>query len=125
MLITNVDDHLQNHGFLHLGHGQWRLAPAFDINPMPDKDRELKTWLTEESGPTGSIEEAVAAAGHFHLTRQAALDVLATVYRAVLSWREVAVSKEIGMTAREAAEFEPAFEHAELVATKRLLDRTS
>jgi serine/threonine-protein kinase HipA len=27
MLITNVDDHLNNHGFLHMGHGQWRLAP--------------------------------------------------------------------------------------------------
>ena len=26
ILITNVDDHLLNHGFLHAGHGQWRLA---------------------------------------------------------------------------------------------------
>ncbi len=72
MLITNVDDHLQNHGFLHVAHGQWRLAPAFDVNPMPDKDRELKTWLTEDSDPTGSVEEAVAAAGHFRLARDAA-----------------------------------------------------
>ena len=38
--------HLQNHGFLYAGRGQWRLAPAFDLNPFPDKDRELKTWLT-------------------------------------------------------------------------------
>jgi serine/threonine-protein kinase HipA len=123
MLITNVDDHLQNHGFLHVGHGQWRLAPAFDINPMPDTDRELKTWLTEESGPSGSIEEALAAAGHFHLTRGAALDVLDTVYQAVRGWREMALSKEVGMTAREAAEFEPAFEHTELAAARRLLER--
>jgi serine/threonine-protein kinase HipA len=123
MLITNVDDHLQNHGFLHVGSDQWRLAPAFDINPMPDKDRELKTWLTEESGPSGSIEDAVAAAGHFHLTRGAALNVLKTVYLAVRSWREMALSREIGMTAREAAEFEPAFEHAELAAARRLLER--
>lgn len=28
LLITNVDDHLQNHGFLHVEHGLWRLAPA-------------------------------------------------------------------------------------------------
>jgi serine/threonine-protein kinase HipA len=123
MLITNVDDHLQNHGFLHVGYGQWRLAPAFDVNPMPDKDRELKTWLTEESGPSGSVEEAVAAATHFHLTRGAALDILATVYQAVCSWRETALSKEIGMTAREAADFEPAFEHIELAAARRLLAR--
>ncbi|MEI6676698.1 MAG: HipA domain-containing protein, partial [Verrucomicrobiota bacterium] len=32
ILITNVDDHLHNHGFLHAHHGQWTLAPAFDIN---------------------------------------------------------------------------------------------
>ena len=53
---------LDLHGFLHAGHGQWQLAPAFDLNPFPDKDRELKTWLTEESGPTGSIDEALGAA---------------------------------------------------------------
>ena len=38
LLITNVDDQLQNHGFLHMEHGLWCLAPAFDINPFPDKD---------------------------------------------------------------------------------------
>ena len=26
VLITNVDDHLHNHGFLHASRGQWRLA---------------------------------------------------------------------------------------------------
>jgi serine/threonine-protein kinase HipA len=90
---------------------------------MPDKDRELKTWLTEESGPSGSIEEAVAAARHFHLADSAALDLLGNIYLAVRSWREMALSKEIGMTAREADEFEPAFEHAELAAARRLLER--
>jgi serine/threonine-protein kinase HipA len=34
LLITNVDDHLQNHGFLHVAHGQWRLAPAFRHQPV-------------------------------------------------------------------------------------------
>lgn len=41
LLISNVDDHLQNLGFLYVGQGRWRLAPAFDLNPFPDKDREL------------------------------------------------------------------------------------
>lgn len=26
LLITNVDHHLQNHGFLYQGKGQWRLG---------------------------------------------------------------------------------------------------
>jgi serine/threonine-protein kinase HipA len=45
VLITNVDDHLNNHGFLHVSRGKWRLSPAFDLNPFPDKDRALKTWI--------------------------------------------------------------------------------
>jgi serine/threonine-protein kinase HipA len=28
ILIANVDDHLRNHGFLHVDRRQWRLAPA-------------------------------------------------------------------------------------------------
>ncbi len=35
----------------------WRLAPAFDLNPFPDKDRESKTWLSEESVPVTSIQQ--------------------------------------------------------------------
>ena len=60
LLITNVDDHLQNHGFLHVAHGQWRLAPAFDLNPFPDKDRESKTWLSEQDGPITDVAMLLA-----------------------------------------------------------------
>lgn len=111
MLITNVDDHLHNLGFLHVGRGQWQLAPAFDLNPFPDKERELKTWLTEASGPTGSIDEAIAAAPRFHLSTAEARRILREVERAVAQWREVAKSVGVEMTAREVVAFEPAFEH--------------
>jgi serine/threonine-protein kinase HipA len=49
-LITNVDDHLWNLGVLYAGGGLWRLAPAFDLNPFPDRDdaaamaRQLVHW---------------------------------------------------------------------------------
>lgn len=119
MLITNVDDHLHNHGFLHVGHGQWQLAPAFDLNPFPDKDRELKTWLTEESGPTGSVDDAIAAAPYFHLAPDAARGILGEVLHAVTQWRTVAQSTGVDMTARELEAFAPAFEHEQLHAAKR------
>lgn len=35
VLISNTDDHLRNHGFLHQRADVWRLAPAFDLNPNP------------------------------------------------------------------------------------------
>jgi len=47
--ITNVDDHLRNHGFLHVERGRWRLSPAFDINLFPEGMRELKTWMPVSS----------------------------------------------------------------------------
>ncbi|MCB5189360.1 type II toxin-antitoxin system HipA family toxin [Methylobacillus arboreus] len=31
LVVDNTDDHVKNHGMLHVGHGQYRLAPAFDI----------------------------------------------------------------------------------------------
>ena len=35
ILISNTDDHLRNHGFLHAGGASWTLSPAFDLNPNP------------------------------------------------------------------------------------------
>ena len=88
-LITNVDDHLQNMGFLYVGNGLWRLAPAFDLNPFPDKDRESKTWLSEDSGPITSIETLLEKAACFYLAAPEALAVLAEVYGAVAGWRSL------------------------------------
>lgn len=120
-LITNVDDHLQNHGFLHSGHGHWRLAPAFDINPFPDKDQESKTWLSEEDGPITDIGLLMARCERFGLTVEQALATLGDIYRAVSDWRSVALSRDIGLSPDEIDDFAPAFEHAELEAAKKLL----
>ena len=77
LLITNVDDHLQNHGFLHAGRGLWRLAPAFDLNPFPDKDGESKTWLSEQDGPITDVRMLLARAAYFALDPDQALNILA------------------------------------------------
>ncbi|MBL8468244.1 MAG: HipA domain-containing protein, partial [Methyloversatilis discipulorum] len=121
LLITNVDDHLQNHGFLHVAHGQWRLAPAFDINPFPDKDRESKTWLSEQDGPITDVHMLLARAPYFALNREQALSVLQEVYVAVCRWRQVALSPEVGLQANELDDFAPAFEHGEMEASAALL----
>lgn len=117
-LITNVDDHLQNHGFLYEGSGQWRLAPGFDVNPFPDKDRESKTWLSEESGPITSVEMLMGNAAYFNLPPDAALQVLREVLDAVLGWRVEAVSSAVGLRTAELADFAPAFEHEATEAAK-------
>ena len=109
LLITNVDDHLQNHGFLHATNGHWRLSPAFDINPFPDKDRESKVWLSEEDGPITNTRMLLARCREFALTPEAARKVLDEVRAAVAGWREVALSPEVGLTQKELRGFEGAF----------------
>lgn len=121
LLITNVDDHLQNHGFLHVTHGQWRLAPAFDINPFPDKERESKTWLSEQDGPITDVRMLLARASYFSLANDGALAVLAEVHAAVATWREVALRPDVGLRADELEDFAPAFEHEQMAATAALL----
>jgi serine/threonine-protein kinase HipA len=121
LLITNVDDHVHNHGFLHVEHGQWRLAPAFDINPFPDKDQELKLWLDEDSGPVDSIEEVVARADYFRLDEAAVRRVLGDIYSTVLTWRTVAKSVPVGMSERDLDDFAPAFESEQMRVAKMLL----
>jgi serine/threonine-protein kinase HipA len=115
LLITNVDDHLQNHGFLHAGQGLWRLAPAFDINPFPDKERESKTWLSEQDGPVTDVALLMARCGYFGFTSAQARTVLAEVSHAIANWRQVALSPVVGLTQRELDDFAPAFEHRQMV----------
>lgn len=123
LLITNVDDHLQNHGFLHTAHGQWRLAPAFDINPFPDKDRESKTWLSERDGPITDVRMLLARASYFALDEEQALTTLGEVHAAVSTWRQVALCPEVGLRATELGDFALAFEHEQMDAAAMLLGR--
>lgn len=109
-LITNVDDHLQNIGFLYSGNNQWRLAPAFDLNPFPDKDRESKTWLSEDSGPISSTQQMLDQAARFELSQPQAQSILEEVTTAVKRWKDVATSVEVGLHTHELNDFKPAFE---------------
>lgn len=120
ILVTNVDDHLNNHGFLHISKGKWRLSPAFDINPFPDKARVLKTWISEDTGPDASIEAAMKTAPYFGLRPLRAKDVLAEVSRAVDDWRRIAASRDVGMTNDEIDQFSRAFDHDERLVAERL-----
>lgn len=122
LLITNVDDHLQNHGFLYAGNGHWQLAPAFDLNPFPDKDRESKTWLSPDTGPVQSLQMLLKHAGHFALLAPgAALGVLRQVLEAVSNWRQVALSPDVGLRHEELDDFAPAFEHEVADDARQLL----
>jgi serine/threonine-protein kinase HipA len=111
ILITNVDDHLLNHGFLHVTRGQWVLSPAFDINPFPERTRELKTWISEECGPEASVDALMSVSAYFKIDKAKARDLVKKVEKAVSTWRTV--GRSLGMSDASLEMFADAFEHAE------------
>lgn len=111
IFITNVDDHLHNDGGLHTQLGQWTLALAFDVNPFPERVRELKTWISEETGPEASIDTLMSVAAYFRIDRDATIRILGEVERATCRWRKV--GHFIGMSNSELDQFIDAFEHRE------------
>ncbi len=119
ILITNVDDHLHNHGFLHVNHGQWSLAPAFDINPFPERMRELKTWISEETGPEATIEALLSVIAYFRIPLARAKEILGEIERAISGWQDK--GKALGMTNRELEQFADAFEHPEREAARQAM----
>ncbi|HYJ81840.1 MAG TPA: HipA domain-containing protein [Allosphingosinicella sp.] len=52
ILVTNDDDHLRNHGFLHDGAG-WRLSALYDVVPKPQVSLERRLVLGV--GPEGRL----------------------------------------------------------------------
>ena len=118
VLITNVDDHLHNHGFLHVNRGQWRLAPAFDINPFPERIRELKTWISPETGPDATIDALLSVASYFRIWLSRAKAIIGEVERSVAGWRDQ--GHAVGMTEAELEPFATAFEHREREIARRV-----
>lgn len=86
-LAGHRDDHLRNHGFLHDGHG-WRLSPAFDLNPIPDKHEHELNFDGRSALP--DVELILSTAALYRLSDTAARLIVDQVRMAVASWRETA-----------------------------------
>ena len=119
VLISNLDDHMRNHGFLWTGAGGWTLSPAYDLNPVSQNERPriLVTHIDLEDG-TCDLGLVLEVAGFFGLTKRAAVAVVCEVVRATRQWRAVAESR--GAPAREIKFMESAFEHADLATAETL-----
>jgi serine/threonine-protein kinase HipA len=100
-----------------VNHGQWRLAPAFDINPFPDRVRELKTWISEETGPEATIEALLSVRSYFQISAERSREILLKMEQTLSHWRETGLA--LGMTERELDQFSEAFEHPERAAARR------
>ncbi|MDB4111386.1 HipA domain-containing protein [Yoonia sp.] len=109
ILVTNLDDHMRNHGFLR-GQGGWHLSPAYDINPVPNQPRVLKSYVDDDN-PDASIALHRAQHENYLLELDDANQIIAEVAEATMAWREVA--RALGAPDREIKEMTTAFEHEE------------
>ena len=70
ILVSNTDDHLRNHGFLREPNG-WRLAPAYDLNPMPtDVKLRVHALAIDEIDGTASLDTAFRIAPMFGMAEK-------------------------------------------------------
>ena len=112
VLISNTDDHLRNHGFLHAGGTSWSLAPAFDLNPQPDPGpTQLSTFIDSADG-SATVALALSVAPMFRLSAAAARRTLGEVVAAVSDWRRVAGQ---WLAPREVEQMAPAFAELDAV----------
>lgn len=98
ILVGNRDDHLRNHGFLR-APGGWRLAPAFDINPNPDK-REHALAI-DAHDPSPSLANLRATCAYYRLAETQAKTIEAEVRDAVATWPATAATLKLPRLARD------------------------
>lgn len=113
VLVSNVDDHLRNHGFLRRSRAGWSLSPAFDLNPTPAdvRARILTTSIDLDDG-TCSIELVDEVAPYFGLAGRDARAIVGEVATATAAWRDAA--RELAAPRREIERMASAFEHDDL-----------
>jgi serine/threonine-protein kinase HipA len=124
VLVSNVDDHLRNHGFLYVGNAGWVLSPAYDLNPVPVdlKPRVLCTAIDVDDA-TASLELALSVADYFGLKTAEAREIAGEVGTAVAKWRGEA--RKLGVAETEIDRMASAFEHDDLRAARELAITTA
>ena len=111
VLISNTDDHLRNHAFLHVGGDKWQLSPAFDINPNPEPGPKELTCAIDEYDSAATVANLYKVSEHFRLDAASARAMLTEVVTSTQRWRKVA--RHLGLSGAEIEHMAPAFEHPE------------
>lgn len=119
VLVSNTDDHLRNHGFLYVSGQGWRLAPAYDLNPVPVevKPRVLSTGITFDSAEA-SLDLTFDVADEFGLTMGEAQQIAREVGEVVSHWDQEAT--QMGLSRAMINRMESAFVHRDLEAARAI-----
>lgn len=104
--VSNCDDHLRNHGFIHTRKG-WTLSPAYDLTP-DEYGTDLKLCINEHDSQLDfGLVQSVAP--YMGIQKAEAEEILSRVIDAVSDWRQVA--SKFGIPRAEQERMAPAFSH--------------
>jgi len=125
VLVSNVDDHLRNHGFLYdTGKRGWRLSPAYDLNPVPvDIKPRVLSLMIDDRDNSASFDLTVEVGDYFGLVQDDMRAVVTDVVNSISTWK--AEARRIGVSAEEINRMATAFEHDEMVRAQRFLRSVS
>lgn len=102
VLVGNSDDHPRNHALIRKD-GLWRLAPAFDITPLPLNAGFLSLACDEQGNREGTPERLLRSAPHFELDMEQAAEWLGTAARLVArEWQQRMTAADVDASAIEA-----------------------
>lgn len=106
--ISNVDDHLRNHGFILQPEG-WVLSPAFDMNPVANGNGlKLNISATDNSQDLDLVREV---ASYFRVRPPQADVIIKEVTQAVKEWRNEA--NKLGLSKKAQSQMARAFRVAD------------
>jgi HipA-like C-terminal domain len=89
--VTAADARLVDSDGVHVA-----LIKRFDLNPFPDRVRELKTWVSEETGPEATTDALMSVVRYFKISKARAREIVHEVERVIAGWRDE--GHRIGMT---------------------------
>ncbi|MDR0314124.1 MAG: type II toxin-antitoxin system HipA family toxin [Treponema sp.] len=106
--ISNIDDHLRNHGFLLNTPKGWELSPAYDLNPVPRQEKaNFHSLAINQTSREGSVEVAFSVIDEFRIKKDKAESILADIRRSLSGWQNTA--RSLGISRQEIDRMESAF----------------
>ncbi len=124
ILVSNDDDHLRNHAFLHsLGKESkdgefreqgWQLSPLYDVMPRPSigTDRYLHLGVGMQ-GRLATIGNAMSMHGRFGLTKVSSTAIIDRIWTVVREWKTYFES--YGVDGKQINLISPAFRHMDML----------
>ena len=90
--VSNVDDHLRNHGFILTEKG-WILSPAYDINPV-STGTGLSLNISENDNSL-DLDLALEVIEYFRINQNKAIEIIQDIQQSVKNWRRLAKNYNI------------------------------